>query len=90
MQLKQELIVLGVISKKGNNMGYKYFTYYINCGKPGLIRIQERKQPSEKNKKGIWIVEEFYKGKFQMPCFPEITWETLRKFIYCGEQKVTK
>jgi len=54
-----------------------------------VICVFAKQKPNQKNTppSGTWVVNEFINGEWLMPCFPEIMWETLRKFIYIGEIK---
>lgn len=58
----------------------------------GLIRIICHKRPSENTKpaRGCWGVWELREGKWELPCFPEITWSTLKTFAYLGKVSVEK
>jgi len=52
-----------------------------------LLCVFSKKRPNIDNipKSGTWVVNEYIKGEWQMPCFPEIVWETLKQFKYVGE-----
>jgi len=64
---------------------FLYITNKSNC----LIMIFARAYPSAHTVpiSGTWIIREWHKSYWVMPCFPEIVWETLKKFQYIGEIK---
>jgi len=64
----------------------KCFLYQTNK-KETLLLIKTKKRPSAETipQSGAWVVREYINGEWQMPCFPEIVWGTLRKFKYIGE-----
>jgi len=64
---------------------FRYF-HYLDPINGGVIRICSKKKPSEHTapKGGTWIVTEFVEDNFEMPCFPQILWSTLKTMIYLG------
>lgn len=54
-----------------------------------LILIKAKFRPSIKNVpcSGTWVVWEWYKDDWGLPCFPEIIWERLKRMIFIGELK---
>ena len=67
-------------------MKYKSFIY-ITKRKERIIMVKAKTQPSIESmpRSGTWVVYELIKGEWQMPCFPEIVWETLKQFKYLGQ-----
>ena len=63
--------------------------HYLDPENGGVIKIRASRQPSEltKPRNGTWVVREFTEGKWQMPCFPEITWNRLKDLQYLGSVK---
>lgn len=62
-----------------------------------VIRIISGRKPGPKTKprRGTWVVRELIpdmpgstKGKWRLPCFPEIAWGTLSKLEYLGSAQV--
>ena len=70
-------------------MDFKNY-HYLDPENGGVIVIRAYSRPSEKKKRRVWVVREFTDGKWQMPCFPEITWGTLKKLQYLGSVKCEK
>ena len=65
-------------------MKTKYFHFSDGVG---VIRICSKRIPSSRTipKSDSWVVEELTpKMEWQMPCFPEIGWMTLKKMKYLG------
>lgn len=63
------------------------FYFYLN-GK-NFIRVMAENKPSVKTqpRSGTWIIREFISGKgFALPTFPEIVFNTLKKFEYLGSK----
>lgn len=61
--------------------------------KGGIVRISGKYQPSLETtpKSGTWVLYEWKEGKFQMPCFPEVTWPVIRdKMKFIEELKIKK
>jgi len=58
------------------------YYYYIKEGS-GLIRIKGSRKPVKRSLP--YIVQEFYKNTWQMPCFPEISFSNLKTFTYIGK-----
>ena len=73
-----------VNTQKLKNMKIKSYLYVK--GKT-IIKIKAKQQPSfyTQRPSGTWVVNELYCGIWMMPCFPEITWGTLKSFIYLGQ-----
>lgn len=67
----------------------KYFHYH---DKGFLLRVLSGRRPSENTrpKRGTWVVQEFINNKWEMPCFPEILWKTLKEMEYLGSVDLTK
>lgn len=68
-----------------------YWFYYSSVpGEHSIIRIRGKRKPSIKSMptRGTWVVQEIYEDKWQMPCFPEITWGTLSKLYFNGKDPV--
>lgn len=63
--------------------------YYLSEG-AHVIRIRAAKKPSVKNipKRGTWIVNEYNGIEWRLPCFPEITWGTIKTLQYIGSLKI--
>jgi len=67
--------------------------YLYSCREDGkllFLQVIANKRPSEKNiprRRGAWSLREYSDGQFRMPCFPEITWGTLKKMNYIGKLK---
>lgn len=64
--------------------------HYLTNKKGMLIRIRAKRRPSVYTmpKSCTWVVYEYIKGEWVMPCFPEIVWETLKKFEYLGSSEI--
>lgn len=61
---------------------------------PLMIIAKTRPSLLSQPKSGTWVIREFYSGtcgthKWDIPCFPEITWPVLKKLIFVGEIKTT-
>ena len=72
----------------GEGMRSKLNNYYYLDSKQLPLRVRARVRPSEKHRRGLWIVQEFSDGKWTMPCFPEIHWGILKKLTYIGKTPV--
>jgi hypothetical protein len=61
---------------------------YLENGIHPIIIFAKHK-PSIKNMPitGTWIVDEYIGRRWVMPCFPEITWETIKTLQYIGQVK---
>lgn len=69
-------------------MKWKHFLYIFE--EKTLVRISARKKPSIESlpRSGTWVLYEWKEGKFQMPCFPEVTWPVIdKKMVYIGQLK---
>ena len=66
-------------------MIWKQFLY-ITPKNNTLIIVNAKRKPSPYTmpKSGTWVVREWDGKEWQMPCFPEIVWETLKKLNYIG------
>lgn len=64
----------------------KYWFYYLTEDE-GVIRVGANRKPSMGTALlgKTWVVSEFDGRKWIMPCFPEITWGTLKKCEYIGK-----
>jgi len=62
---------------------------YLHGEKSVPIIVHARSRPSEKSipLRGTWVVKEFSADGWFMPCFPEITWGTLKNQKFIGEWK---
>lgn len=69
-----------------NKMKLKRFVYLDNEGNGSAISIVSKRKPSinTEPRSGTWVVSEWVKGEWQMPCFPEITLRRLSKMIFVG------
>lgn len=67
----------------------KEFVYFEKGRKAYPIKVLAKKRPSEETIPhwGTWVVNEWTGKEWVMPCFPEITWGTLKKLTYFGELK---
>lgn len=67
----------------------KAYHYFMPESK-SLLRIQHNRRPSLSTipRSGTWLISEFNTelNRWEMGCFPEITWGTLKNLMYCGEQ----
>jgi hypothetical protein len=65
----------------------KFKSFLYQSSKKELLLVYAKEKPSIETmpKSGTWVVREYHYGGWIMPCFPEIVWETLRKFKYIGE-----
>lgn len=69
-------------------IAFKWFVYADRNG--GKIRIKAKRKPGPRTipLRGVWIVQEWATNpttgecKWQMPCFPEITWGTLSRLTF--------
>jgi hypothetical protein len=63
----------------------KFFIYVDEYNT--IIRIKAKIKPSYESmpRSGTWVIYELIKGEWLMPCFPEIVWETLKRFKYLGQ-----
>ena len=59
---------------------------YIAPKNKCLILIRAKRKPSINTRpiSGTWVVREWDGKQWQMPAFPEITWNTLKTFNYLG------
>lgn len=53
------------------------------------LMVLAKRRPSEKTipRSGTWVVREWHDKEWLMPCFPEITWGTLKKMLFVGQIK---
>jgi hypothetical protein len=65
--------------------------YYYLCEDESIIRVLAKRKPSETtvSRSGTWVVYEYDGKKWEMPCFPEITWKRLSELKYIGKVKIT-
>ena len=63
-----------------------YHSFIYVKGKT-VLKVIAKKRPSLESmpKSGTWVIRILFKNGWMMPCFPEILWETLKKFTYLGE-----
>ena len=61
--------------------------YFYLCEDEMIIRIKAKRRPSKYTipKSSTWVVNEFCGRKWQMPCYPEITWGRLKELKFIGK-----
>lgn len=66
-----------------------YWFYFADTegGEP-IIRIKNKRKPSVTTIPwgGCWGLQEMYEGKWQMPCFPQITWGRLKQMHFIKKE----
>ena len=73
-----------------SNKPRKEYWFYYNSSpygaKEGLFRIRAKHRPSIKNvpRSGTFRIQCYAEDKWQMPCFPEITWGAINKSDFLG------
>jgi hypothetical protein len=65
------------------------YLYAYGRNKSKLIKVFANKKPSieTQGRSGTWVLNEWVKGKWVMPCYPEITIPILNTMLYVGELK---
>jgi len=60
---------------------------YLELETDAPIMVFAKRRPSRLTIpiRGTWIVKEWFKGKWNMPCCPEITWGTLMTLKFVGK-----
>ena len=54
---------------------------------PIIILAKRKPSLSTVPKSGTWLVKEWYRSQWVMPCSPEITWYTLQTLKFIGQVK---
>lgn len=64
--------------------------YFYHDEKLILIKIKAHNRPSAEtvSRRGTWVLREAWEGRWEMPCFPEVTWGTLKNLTYLGSRKI--
>ena len=67
------------------NMDMKRYLYLeLETDAPIIVFAWRRQSQLTVPESGAWVLKEWDGKKWQMPCYPEVTWGVLKKLKYVG------